>query len=69
MSAQQSTLPANQAFVVQFRSKLDLRFGQFEGRAEHIETGEVAHFTSDRELLNFITRMLKACSIDTDGAD
>ena len=69
MSAQQSTLPANQAFVIQFRSKLDLRFGQFKKHAEHIETKEVVHFTSDRELLNFITRMLKASSIDTDGAD
>ena len=69
MSAQPSTLPANQAFVVQFRSKLEVSCGQFEGRAEHIETGEVVHFTSDRELLNFITRMLKASSIDTDGAD
>ncbi|MEW6211621.1 MAG: hypothetical protein AB1631_24865 [Acidobacteriota bacterium] len=46
------------AFVVQFRSSPPSDGERFEGRIEHIGTGEVAHFHSAEELLNCIRRML-----------
>jgi hypothetical protein len=45
------------AFVVQFRSSSQ-DGERFEGRIEHIGTGEVAHFHSAEELLSCIRRML-----------
>jgi hypothetical protein len=58
MSVQEPLLPANQAFVVQFRSSLNLRLGEFHGRAEHVASGQVIHFGSQQELFDFIVRLL-----------
>ncbi len=46
------------AFVVQFRSSLPSDTERFEGRIEHVGTGEVAHFHSADELLSCIRQML-----------
>jgi hypothetical protein len=46
------------AFVVQFRPALQTEEGRFEGRIEHVGTGEVAHFHSADELLSCIYQML-----------
>jgi hypothetical protein len=59
MSIQEHMLPTNQAFVVQFCSNLNVRLGQFQGRAEHIASGQVIHFNSQHELLDFIINFLK----------
>jgi hypothetical protein len=65
MSVQESMLPANQAFVVQFRSKLNMRLGQFQGRAEHVASGKVIHFSSQQELFDFIVGLLKQAPVDS----
>jgi hypothetical protein len=64
MSVQESTLPANQAFVVQFRSKLNVQLGQFQGRAEHVASGQVIHFNSQQELFDFIVSLLRQAPLD-----
>lgn len=46
------------AFVVQFRSFPLSDEERFEGRIEHVGTGEVAHFHSADELLNCMRQML-----------
>jgi len=48
------------AFVVQFRRESDVGRGHLVGRVEHVESGEVAHFRSLEELLNFVGRVLRA---------
>lgn len=42
------------AFVVQFDAEVSIKERQLAGRAEHVWTGEVTHFTSLDELLRFI---------------
>jgi hypothetical protein len=64
MSVQDSMLPANQAFVVQVRSKLNVGLGQFQGRAEHVASGQVIHFSSQQELFDFIVGLLKLTAVD-----
>jgi hypothetical protein len=63
MSVQESMLPANQAFVVQFRSKENLQLGQFQGRAEHVATGQAIHFSSQQELFDFFVKVLGLTAI------
>ena len=46
------------AFVVQFRPAPQSDGERFEGRIEHVGTGEVAHFHSADELLSCIYQML-----------
>lgn len=50
----QPSLPANQAFVVQFRAEA----GQGRGRVEHISSHQVTCFESWTELQDFVVRML-----------
>jgi hypothetical protein len=63
MSAQESLLPVNRAFVVQFLSKSKVQLGQFQGRAEHISSGQAFHFNSQQELFDFVLRMLSPTSL------
>jgi hypothetical protein len=42
------------AFVVQFDADVSVNEGRIAGRAEHVWTGDVAHFTSLDELLRFL---------------
>ncbi len=58
MSAQEILLPVSRAFVVQFLSKSNVQLGQFQGRAEHIASGQVFHFNSQQEFFDFVLRML-----------
>lgn len=46
------------AFVVQFRVGTDVGQGRFEGRVEHVMTGQATHFHSVEELLAFMGRVL-----------
>jgi hypothetical protein len=48
------------AFVVQFSSDASVGEGRLAGRAEHVRTGEVAHFNSLEELLRFVDDRIQA---------
>jgi hypothetical protein len=51
-------LPAGRAFVVQFHVETDLAQGRIMGRAEHVVSGQAAHFDTLEDLLWFIERVL-----------
>jgi hypothetical protein len=48
------------AFVVQLDSDANVSEGRLVGRAEHVRTGEVAHFKSLEELLRFVDNRIRA---------
>ncbi|HZR79550.1 MAG TPA: hypothetical protein VFD92_00520 [Candidatus Binatia bacterium] len=54
------TLSVNRAFVVHFGDARDARRRRFAGRAEHLSSGDVALFSSLKELLAFFERVLVA---------
>ena len=54
----QPTLPTNRAFVEQFRTQLSGASRGWEGRVEHVVSGQMTHFHSLEELLAFIRRVL-----------
>jgi hypothetical protein len=54
----QPSLPTNRAFVVQFRARATDATSCWEGRVEHLVSGQVARFHSLEELLAFMTHML-----------
>jgi hypothetical protein len=58
MLQSQPSLPANRAFVVQFRPQPNEAPTQYAGRAEHLVSGQVMRFQSLEELLAFMVRVL-----------
>jgi len=56
--ASQAPLPAERAFVVQFRAQADPSRELFVGRAEHFASGAAVRFGSPEELIGFITDVL-----------
>ena len=58
MPESQASLPANRAFVVQFRAQHTGALPTYDGRVEHLVSGQVARFHSLEELLTFMTRVL-----------
>jgi hypothetical protein len=54
----QVPLPTNRAFVVQFRAQPTDAPLSWEGRVEHLVSGQVARFHSSEELLAFMRRVL-----------
>jgi hypothetical protein len=58
MSSSQPALPANRAFVVQFRAPLSNGSLTYDGRVEHLVSGQEARFHSLKELLAFMIRVL-----------
>ena len=58
MSQGTPSLPANRAFVVQFRVQPEGAPLRWEGRIEHLVSGEVLRFDSQGQLLAFINRLL-----------
>ena len=54
----QPSLPTNRAFVVQFRSNPTGAPSCWEGRVEHVVSGQVARFRAVEELLAFMSRVL-----------
>jgi len=58
MSYSQPSLPANRAFVVQFRAQPTETSAAYEGRVEHLLSGQVGRFHSLEELLAFMVRVL-----------
>ena len=58
MAPSQPSLPSNRVFVVQFRTQpLGVPAG-YDGRVEHLVSGQVTRFHSLEELLAFMTRVL-----------
>ena len=55
-------LPANRAFVVQFRAQPPGKLFRWEGRVEHLSSGQTARFASLDALQAFITRVLSEIS-------
>ena len=61
MALQQSqnvSLPPSRAFVVQFRTDINVEARHYTGRVEHVTSGQAARFQSLDALLAFIARVL-----------
>ena len=52
------SLPTNRAFVVQFRAQPADTPLSWEGRVEHLTSGQVLRFHASEELLAFLARVL-----------
>ncbi len=52
------SLPTDRAFVLQFHADADVGQGHFEGRIEHVVSGQATRFQSPDELLAFIGRVM-----------
>ena len=59
-SQSQTALPANRAFVVQFRADSNLPQGEIAGRVEHVMSGQAKRFASMEELTTFLTHVLSS---------
>jgi hypothetical protein len=57
MSLSQPALPTNRAFVVQFRAPSE-GAPTYDGRVEHLVSGQEARFHTMKELLAFMIRVL-----------
>jgi hypothetical protein len=63
MSKNNVSLPANQAFVIQFQASSGEPRIVHRGRVEHLATGRATHFQAENELWTFVDSVLKtACS-------
>ena len=58
MTETRNTLPANRAFVIQFRPADEAGKLCFEGRIEHLTSGNAEFFTSMDELWAIIDHLL-----------
>jgi hypothetical protein len=58
MPSFQPALPANRAFVVQFRAPPTEGSPTYDGRVEHLVSGQETRFHSLEELLAFMIRVL-----------
>ena len=58
MPQSQPSLPIDRAFVVQFRAQHSGASSAYDGRAEHVVSGQVERFHSLEELLAFMIRVL-----------
>ncbi len=56
--AKKPSLLVQRAFVVQFRDEADVEQKRFEGRVEHIVSGQVTRFHSLEELLTFFAQII-----------
>jgi len=58
MAQSPPSLPSNRVFVVQFRVQPPGAAAGYDGRVEHLISGQVVRFHSLEELLAFMTRVL-----------
>ena len=58
MAPSQLSLPSNRVFVVQFRLPPPGAPSRYDGRVEHLVSGQAAHCHSLEELLAFLIRVL-----------
>ena len=47
------------SFVLKFKPETDVVSGKFEGRIEHVGSGETIRFASPEELVAFLYRVMK----------
>jgi hypothetical protein len=58
MDPSQPTLPTDHAFLVQLRAQSPDSVMAWEGRVEHVVSGQVTHFHALEELLTFMQKVL-----------
>ena len=58
MTTKEPALPTNRAFIVQFRAQGEATPLRYEGRVEHLVSGQAIHFQSWEELQRFIAQIL-----------
>ena len=56
-------LPTNRAFVVQLRAQPPGTLLCWDGRVEHVVSGQMTHFHSLEELLAFMRRVLAGVQV------
>jgi hypothetical protein len=66
MAPSQPSLPSDRVFVVQFRRQPPGAPAGYDGRVEHLVSGQVARFHSLEELLAFMRRVLAEVEQQTD---
>jgi hypothetical protein len=67
MPSSQPALPTNRAFVVQFRAPAPDGSPTYDGRVEHLASGQEARFHSLEELLAFTIGVLTEVQQQTDA--
>ena len=67
MAPSQPSLPTNRVFVVQFRSQPPGAPARYDGRVEHLVSGQVTRFHSLEELLAFMIRVLTEVQQQTEA--
>ena len=67
MPSSQPALPTNRAFVVQFRAPPMDGPVTYDGRVEHLVSGQAARFHSLEELLAFMVGVLTEVQQQTDA--
>jgi hypothetical protein len=63
----QPSLPSNRVFVVQFRAQPAGAPSSYDGRVEHLVSGQVARFHSLEELLGFMVGVLADIEAQSDS--
>jgi len=59
-------LPANHAFVIQLRAGTEESEPRHRGRAEHLASGQAAHFANEQELWGFVDGVLRVVVVERD---
>jgi hypothetical protein len=62
----QPSLPSNRVFVVQFRAQAAGESPSYDGRVEHLVSGQVARFHSLEELMGFMVGVLVEVQAQSD---
>ena len=65
--ASQPSLPSDRVFVVQFRAQPTGDASAYDGRVEHLVSGQVVRFHSLEELLAFMIRVLADVQAQADA--
>jgi hypothetical protein len=63
----QPSLPSNRVFVVQFRAQPTEASSVYDGRVEHVVSGQVVRFHSLEELMGFMVRVLADVQAQADA--
>ena len=68
MTQSTPSLPANRAFVIQFRAQPQDKPLSWEGRIEHMVSGEATRFQSQDDMYRFIARVRGDAQADQGNA-
>jgi hypothetical protein len=61
------SLPTDRVFVVQFRAQPSAAASAYDGRVEHLVSGQVARFHSLEELVGFMVSVLADVQAQSDA--